>query len=299
MDKEYAQMRLSGILALIHKFVMLVTLPFRKFWKTVFVLLAIAAVIIIVPLCYGVKFYDIWPWYKEKIPFHQVERVKNKTMSVVQEQIDNVKEKVGIASDKEEQSATDRKYAVWNVKAFNQGRPKLADFPPQAGQRIVVKETKTTPQDTDSATQNEVKPKVEPEYHPYVKKSEKKTETVAEEKPQPKAVDGYYDVVDNKQLEYLKTPEFYAGTATIVGSNSLYVSDRFMYLYGIYSDPQIHDLVQAQEYLVQLTEGKNIECYVVAYTVQTQAATSLCFAGDVLLNKALVDKYLADNIALK
>ena len=151
-----------------------------------------------------------------------------------------------------------------------------------------------------SATEN-ARREIVPEYHPYVKKSNKKQQAAVDDvaNSSQRDLSSYYKIMDNQQLEYVKEPKSYGGSATVVGSNSLYVADMFVYLYGIYSDPQFHDLVQAQEYLVELTENKNVECYVVAYTTQTQTATAICFAGDVFINKALVDKYLASNIALK
>ena len=301
-DKEYSEMQLSGLLAWVHRIVMFITLPFRKFWITLIVVLSVLAVLVTIPLCYGVHFQDIWSWYKDKLPFHQIISLKDKAVDKISDKVQKVGQAVGIKSDKSSQNK-DKKYAVWNIKEFNQGKTKSeGKIPPQAGQLVVVKDhgasdNKNTVTSSETATQK----KIVPEYHPYVKKAKDKQKDVAEDaaKPATRDLSSYYEVVKNQQLEYLRRPKVYQGSATVVGSNSLYVDDMFVYLYGVYSDPKIHDLVQAQDYLVALTEQKNVECHVVAYTVQTQTATALCFVDDVFLNGALVDKYLAGNVALK
>ena len=44
---------------------------------------------------------------------------------------------------------------------------------------------------------------------------------------------------------------------------------------------------------------KPAHCDIVAYTSQTQMATALCFVDGELINKALVEAGLAENVALK
>ena len=287
---EYDEYETSGFRAWMRRIFMWLTWPFRKLWKIFLVLLAVVAVAIIVPMCYGVKFHDICSWYKEKLSFVTV---KNKAPEA---------QPTATSAANEEKKVSTKRYAVWNVGEFNQ-----AEYDPK-------KQNKQQPAAQPKADEAKAQPakaatgKVVPEYHPYVKKKKApKAETKTEdevtvktpEKPKERHLATYYNEIDNHDLEYLKTPQVYQGTATVVGSNSLYIADKFVYLYGIYRDPQIHDLVQAQEYLVNLTENKEVDCHVVAYTVQTQTATALCFVGDTLLNKALVQRYLADNVGLR
>lgn len=168
-DKEYDEMRLSGLLAFIHKIVMFITLPFRKFWKTLIVIAAIVSVLIIIPLCYGVRFNNIWSWYKEKLPFTELISFKNNAVDKIKDKVNKAGEAVGIHSGERKEK---KKYAVWNIKEFNQGKKdEAAKIPPQAGQ-LVVKEAHDIQksEEENMGTKN----KVVPEYHPYIEKAKKK-----------------------------------------------------------------------------------------------------------------------------
>ncbi|MBP1532238.1 MAG: hypothetical protein ILA52_01905, partial [Alphaproteobacteria bacterium] len=83
------------------------------------------------------------------------------------------------------------------------------------------------------------------------------------------------------------------------GPNSLYLNDNFLFLYGVYTNPQNYDAQAAQQYLTDITDGRNVHCEVIAYTVQTQTASALCFVNGISINRALVNHNLADNTALK
>ena len=71
-----------------------------------------------------------------------------------------------------------------------------------------------------------------------------------------------------------------------------------MFLYGIYTDPDIYDAAEAQDYLEKITEGRKVHCEIVAETY-SHTATALCFVQGVFINKALVDRKLARNVALR
>jgi endonuclease YncB( thermonuclease family) len=79
----------------------------------------------------------------------------------------------------------------------------------------------------------------------------------------------------------------------------LYIDGTYVYLYGIYTNPDIYDAAEAQLYLEQLVEGKEVYCDVVAYTTQTQMATALCFVDGVFINGDMVQNSLALDVALK
>ena len=85
----------------------------------------------------------------------------------------------------------------------------------------------------------------------------------------------------------------------LVDANSLYVNDRFVYLYGVYSDPEFYDAEAAEKYLVDLVEEKNISCYVVAKSLQNNVGTALCFVDGLFINKLLTEHGYAQNVALQ
>ena len=100
-------------------------------------------------------------------------------------------------------------------------------------------------------------------------------------------------------LEYLSEPETLNGKMTIVTPNDVYIQDTFVYLYGIYCDPNTYDTELAKNFLQTLVENEDVRCEVIAYTTQTKVATALCFIGNTLINKSLVENDMANNIALK
>ena len=106
-----------------------------------------------------------------------------------------------------------------------------------------------------------------------------------------------YRKVEGLGLNYLKTPILLEGEAVVYGANELYVKDTYLYLYGIYTDPIKYDDQEVTQYMRDLASGQNLQCLIVAYTADN-VATGLCFLGDENLNQKLVDKNMADNIAL-
>ena len=106
-----------------------------------------------------------------------------------------------------------------------------------------------------------------------------------------------YKKLKDLNLVYLDTPERITGETIIYGANELSVDDTYLYLYGIYTNPNIHDVQKARTYLRELIADKNVECYIVAKT-QKGLATAICFADGKNINQNMVNAYLADNIAL-
>ena len=109
----------------------------------------------------------------------------------------------------------------------------------------------------------------------------------------------YYEIATNRGLIYLQNPEILYGAAEIAGPNSLFINGKFMFLYGIYSDPREHNLSAAKRYLEDIASKESIWCEVVAYAMQTQSATALCFVRGNFINKSMVLNGLARNVSLK
>lgn len=112
-------------------------------------------------------------------------------------------------------------------------------------------------------------------------------------------IEDYYIKLDNPDLSYLNIPEIFEGDIRVAGPNSVYVNNKFIFLYGIYSNPKYHDINEAVKYLQDLTQNRKAYCFVIAYSQKTKSATGLCFVNGVLLNKSLVLYGVANNIALK
>jgi len=276
---EWAEMKLSGALLWLHRFVMLVTLPFRKFWQISLSLLAILLILLAIPMFQGIKLYDVWDWYMVKMPTHKFVEVKEDAVHKVKEKVEYIERTVKpVISKKEVKKAPKEekeevKFVSWNVAGF--------------------RKAKYDPEKAKLKAQNNPKKKLQ------IMTRGQDTSEDSGDKYYDGELSDYYIVLDNRDLEYLEQPEKLYGNADIVGANSLYIDGEFVYLYGIYSSPNDYDLKLAQDFLLTATKDRKVHCDVVAYTSQAQAGTALCFVDGVFLNKKMVDYHLADNVGLK
>ena len=153
---------------------------------------------------------------------------------------------------------------------------------------------------TKSVADNVVAPKAEPIVQ--IQKKQKKEEPVqVKEKKmivqKTNVPELKYQKRDDLDLSYYQTPKHISGEAIIYGANELYIDDTYLYLYGIYTDPNIHNEGQARSYLRSLIAGQNVDCYIVAKT-KDDIATAICFSANKNINEHMVRAYLADNVAL-
>ena len=322
---NWSELRLSGIWAWIHRLVMLITFPIRRFWQILLIVLAVGLFLLVVHLYYGIGLSHISAWYHDVFGDKQVAEVKNKTISDVSEKVEQIKNTVSEAiavqngtgrSDTAEPEK--KRFVAWNVPEF-----KKAKYKPTAGftKAVVHKNSPKTPAkprfEKARVSENDEVGSVTMKEEAVVTTAEVLTENKREEplieKPkrikkikEPTREDfytgkltDYYEIAANRGLIYLQNPEILYGAAEIVGPNSMYVDDTFVFLYGIYTDSKEYDYAAAQKYLEDLTAKKTVRCEIVAYASQTQAATALCFTDEAFINKALVQRKLARNVALK
>lgn len=301
LHSEWNGMRLHGWSKLCHTLYMLITFPVRK----PLYMLGIIIVLIAIPLIYGIRINDSLSWYKDKLPLEKMNEITSKTSKMINENLSSVKNNVTAvlpekfkndttkAQDKEEQV----KFVSWNVAAF-----KKAKYEPQP----LIKRAK---KNNDTFIKS---PKVEKQYiatkPQVVKKSDEyimsESDEVADNNAKVytysiKNLSQYYVQNPYLNLQYLSEPEELFDEAVVDGANSLFLADTFIYLYGIYSDPAYYDEDVAKEYLEKLTNGKKVYCAIVAYAVQGQTATALCFVDNIFINGAMVNADLAKNVALR
>ena len=295
---DLKDLKLEGFAKHFHAFVMFITYPFRHFYKFLLIVLLIAAVIICVPLFNGVSFEKIPSWYMQTFsktyPVLKVNPIKalpkqqkEKKPAKFEKQI---KLKHGEPKKIEQQVITkeghpvkepeQKKYTPWKIKTKQQPEQK------QQEQEIKEQEKIEAVEIIDIAT-----PYIEPE-------------VVSKEMIEMKVSDEPINIPqlsyvkkEDLPLNYLKTPQPVAGSVIIYGANELMVGDTYLYLYGIYTDPRAYDVNKVRSYLRTLIKGNLLQCYVVAYTYDN-IATAICFNGDININQALVDAYMADNVAL-
>ena len=293
MSKDGKILNITGLLAWVHKIVMLIANIFRKFWYILLVVLALVAVLIIIPMCYGAKFNEVVSWYESKLSSSGFVEFKDKvTAKIIDETRDKTESKHTI-----DEKPAEKKLASWNVAAFNKAR-----YQPKKKEKLQENEETFADLKREAQKQKEVEIEKNAEENTLIESDNQDTVLVVEEQSKENFagdIEDYYLVLDNLNLEYLTTSEIIKGNTKVVGPNNLYVNDKFVFLYGIYTNPRTYDAEAAQNYLKSLVSDNEVYCEIVAYAIQTQAATALCFVDGMPINKAMVENGYADNVALK
>lgn len=292
---------LEGFAKWIHRFVMFVTYPFRHFYVFLILVLVIISICVAVPLLNGVSVREIPTWYAQKLKIEQPLKIIN--IKAISEKVKAKKFKKEVKlkradyepkaapAEKEVQVKEEKpeKYKVWNIKnkdISQKGEIKVAE----STVKDLPAEVEEFPVEIQEETVVEIKePDLpQPEPTPVVEEELVVQEVIPELK---------YEKREDLDLTYYQTPKHVAGEAIIYGANELYVDDIYLYLYGIYTNPNIHDEALARKYLRELVSGKTVECYIVAET-QDGIGTALCFADGKNINQSMIDAYMADNVAL-
>lgn len=300
---------LEGMAKWVHRFVMFVTYPFRHFYAFLIMLLIIIAICVTVPLLKGVSLKEIPTWYAQKIQI--VQPLKNLQIKSISKKIKAAKFKKEVKLKRAEyepkvasaeknvelNEEKPEKYRTWNIKnkpVSQKGEIKAAVLEGQPQEEMIVEIEKIDLQ-APKKVEVETKTIIESEERPDLPEPvmEIKEESVLEEIV-PELI---YQKRDDLGLTYYQTPKRITGEAIIYGANELYVDDTYLYLYGIYTDPNIHNEARARAYLRRLIANKTVECYIVAET-KDEIGTGICFVAGKNINQSMVDAYEADNIAL-
>ena len=323
---EWNEMKLHGWQKFVYQILLILTFPFRRWWVTLGVLATVLLVLIIIPSMDGVAKEDIIDWYKNKLHLSQVNEIKNESVKLINDKVGELRKNVNeimpeIAVVKNKQAKPtveekqDVKFVAWNVAEFKKGKyePKTSrksdekingkSAPQVSEQKLPVFKNKKNSAEQPSNQSRDEEKKVADK---IIAKQEDVVKTVADNSSEAGArnrgainLSDYYTKDETLNLIYIDEPEKYAGEANVSGPNSLFVDNKFVFLYGIYSDYIKYDVNLVQQYLQNMVQDQTTECYVVAYGEQNNAATALCFVNGVNINRELVLESMADNIALR
>jgi hypothetical protein len=308
---EWSSMQVSGFLGWIHRLVMFITWPLRN-WKY---LLSAIVIIVLFMIAYafyhGVRFSEMFDWYKVKLsgPVASItgnmQNVATEAQKHVDESIDTVKEKVQkmapeiAAARRAKENNEPIRFVAWNVAKFNK-----AKYQPQEDTPKVKLKAPTFTQITEdepkieSVEQPEI-PIIAPQLVEAVPVQKVEKPKIPEKPYYDGKLSDYYTIRRDLDLTYLAESEKLYGHADVMGPNSLYLDNTYMYLYGIFTNPNDYDSQSAQLFLEKRLQNKSVHCDIVAYTSQTQAATALCFVDGKLINREMVEAGLAEDVALK
>ena len=296
--------RLHGFNKFLHSVFMVVTYPVRHIFIFSICVIIFLAVLIALPLLFGVSANHIGDWYLLKCN-------KNNICTEIQEKIEKAvkKEPAEVSAPK-----IIRAQQVEDTEAMKESRR-------------VFKKTDAPIAPEDAELESEIKPKKQykimnikknppisrAEVMPEVVKAESKTvEPVVVSQPvvlpalQPEKpvvvapelpASKYYRRDDTLPLVYEDTPQTVKGETFVFSANEISVGNTYIILYGIYTDPEKYNQEDANQYLKELADGKMLECKIVAYTLHS-IATGVCFLDGRSINQNLVDAGFADNVAL-
>lgn len=311
----YDDIKAHGWEKVLQIIVLAITFPFRKWWIVLSVIATVLLVLIAIPSLDGVEKENIWDWYKEKLNFSQINRQKNEKIAVLNHKLEktkqNIRQIIPLPTDTtKSESQTDEsepQFVAWNVVEFQK-----AAYKPQKKQPQTKKNTKTDVKiiqnlkNSADGWKEKISAKAKPQENVKTKKQTAKT--ISQEPIEPKfetigakkelVLENFY-TKNISNLEYLDEPEKYSGQAGVSGPNSLFVDNKFVFLYGIYTSPNKYNLADVQQYLQDMTQKQTTDCYVVAYDKRHNAATALCFVNGVCINRELVIEDMAENIALR
>ena len=281
----------SGWGAALHKTAMFLTYPFRKPLYLLLILVLIIAVAAAVPIYYGAKPQEVHIWYMEKF-----REVKNTDLSKVSSKFSQLVNKIPALTSAPDKG-TDRLVDVAPsqkemrrrmFKAASGAKPQRVDVLAEEAVDVVAvpQAVRAVAAEYDNAAETvDIKP--EP--------AAAKTEVAFESKP---VIIKKVSAADGNVLRYLDEPKEISGTVKVYNANELEVGGTYLFLYGVYSNPRSARGVKAAVFLRDALREEVVSCRILAYTAD-DIATGECFAGDVSINKILVDRGFSDRVALE
>ena len=294
--RENNDLILRGWSAFFHRLVMILLFPLRK----PLIFFPILLILFLAPTFCGVKPAEVHAWYWGKIKSYTASAflfVKNETKKALP---DNFQLKLPLSDDDTEVKGMDKlvDYPVEDVNAKRKamferasgGMRQPVDIEnnevqtealSQEQELLAEKALAKLAEQVLSQTQPEEKVKAATDNLEPTKKEEKKETVVPKKLP----------------LIYLDEPKEVIGAVKIYNANELEVDGIYIFLYGIYVNPDTNEGVEAKQFLESYLKNQIVRCSIVAYTFQ-DVATGMCYVGGENINKLLVDKKFSKNVAL-
>ncbi len=286
--------RLHGAAKFFHTLFMIITYPLRHIFIFLTCVVIFLAVLIALPMLFGISAEHIGDWYMLKCG-------ENNICTAIQDNLEKVtkKEPAEVSAPK-----IIRAQPVEENEAMLESRQVFK----KAGAPVAPEDAESEPESKPKKQYKIMNIKKNPpisraEVMPTVIKAEnsqevKLPEVAAENKAEPELpASQYYRRDDSLPLTYEDNPATVKGETFVFSANEISVGNTYMILYGIYTDPTKYNQDEANQYLRELADGKMLECKIVAYTYRN-IATGVCFLDGRSVNRNLVDAGFADNVAL-
>ena len=274
---------MTGFKGFLHRTAMFLLYPLRK--PLIFIPLLI--LLYLIPTFIGARPSEVHVWYWNKI--------KSAYNSAA-----------GVVSDKVNPWFADKEEAVPELggKALpERGIDQLVGMRQKAVRRQMFEKAKSAPQAVDILENEEVVPvseiKRDEQPQPAADVVQEYNDKISELSSRNTAPAGSATITVSQKLPlvYLKDPVPVSGKALVQNANEIIVDGTYIFLYGIYVDPNLPKGIEAKKYLEQFVKDKVVRCDIVAYTYQ-DIATALCYVDDDSINQRLVDEEFSRNVAL-
>ena len=274
---------MTGFKGFLHRTAMFLLYPLRK--PLIFFPLLI--LLYLIPTFIGARPSEVHVWYWNKI--------KSAYNSAA-----------GVVSDKVNPWFADKEEAVPELggKALpERGIDQLVGMRQKAVRRQMFEKAKSAPQVVDILENEEIVPvseiKRDEQPQPAADVVQEYNDKISELSSRNTAPAGSATITVSQKLPlvYLKDPVPVSGKALVQNANEIIVDGTYIFLYGIYVDPNLPKGIEAKKYLEQFVKDKVVRCDIVAYTYQ-DIATALCYVDDDSINQRLVDEEFSRNVAL-
>lgn len=274
---------MTGFKGILHRTTMFLLYPLRK--PLIFFPLLI--LLYLIPTFIGARPSEVHVWYWNKI--------KSAYNSAA-----------GVVSDKVNPWFANKEEATPELggKALpERGIDQLVGMRQKAVRRQMFEKAKSAPQAVDILENEEVVPvseiKRDEQPQPAADVVQEYNDKISELSSRNTAPAGSATITVSQKLPlvYLKDPVPVSGKALVQNANEIIVDGTYIFLYGIYVDPNLPKGIEAKKYLEQFVKDKVVRCDIVAYTYQ-DIATALCYVDDDSINQRLVDEEFSRNVAL-
>ncbi len=247
----------TGFMGFLHRVVMILLYPFRK----PLIFIPVLILMYLIPTFIGSKPSEVhlWYWNKIKSGYAYVSEI--------------VLGKVSPLIDKTENLVPD----VVKSSLQERGIDQLVGTKQKVVRRQMFEKAKAAPQAVDILESEEVVSVEEGKREQalaLVAKQEAEAQTLQQAKPQ--AEIQHIEISKTLPLIYLDNPTEISGEAQVQNANEMVVNGTYLFLYGIYVEPNSVEGLNAQKYLEQHVKDKIVRCNIVAYTYQ-EVATALCY----------------------
>lgn len=277
----------KGLMKWVNRFFRFVLYPFihpRIFLGCV--LLLVAAGVLIPLLVYKVSFKDMGSWYKELL-LNSYQRTEN-IATPLKEKI-FLKYKRFVGDDTRRDTIHTKQEEMVDYQVEVRGR-RTAFSKADENDKVNVEnanlEVKNNADGADINKDVEVAATVEPEEN---------AENLSVKDNSERQV--HFKHSDVLELTYLDKPERNEGRATVINANEILVGTKTVYLYGIYAQLGTENARKAAEYMMDNIDGKEVDCYIGAYT-SADKATAICYFEGKSINHELVNKGFSQNVSL-